>query len=739
MTRLPEPSRAPAAGRVIAFYLPQFHPTPENDRWWGVGFTEWRNIVKAAPLFEGHEQPFLPSELGYYDLRVPEVREAQADLARHSGIDGFCYYHYWFNGTRLLHRPLDDMLDTGRPDFPFCLCWANENWTRKWDGLDRDILIAQRYSAEDDRRHLQWLARPLRDPRYIRVDGRPLLLVYRVSRLPSPAATAMTWREEARRLGLDDLFLVSVESLRHDRIDPTRIGFDASVEFQPDWLGLGDPLLKVDPGNQIYSYQKLVNLALSKPPAGYRQYPCVTPGWDNTPRRRRDAKIFTGSSPDLYERWLRASLQRAAQAGPEPLVFVNAWNEWAEGASLEPSERWGRQYLEATRRARSIDPIPSSPRAPSMVTRASSKVAVCIPTWNGATFLRESIQSVLSQSFQDLQLFVIDDASTDTSVAVARAFDDPRLSVEVNDRRHGLAANWNRCLERASADYVCIFHQDDVMMPTNLERKVAMLEANPAVGFVHSNVWQIGPIGELISRWWYSAPQPEDDGIHGGRAVFDRLWRGPNFISCPSVVVRRACVDAMGGFDVSLPFTADWEMWMRLALAYDVGYIVDGLVHYRRHDSNETHRFAGPAELEHALLAKRRVLVNSNRLDTERDELLGEASENGRLAAVTRAREAAAKGNRETALEYLAFAIRIPEILQRPAADQSAWLIQVLQAWLVGVPAGNDRNGDREELLAAAENARAEVMALRTSLSWRVTSPLRRLYDAWLGRTRSGK
>jgi glycosyltransferase involved in cell wall biosynthesis len=726
--------------RILAFYLPQFHPIPENDRWWGAGFTEWRNVVKGRPLFEGHEQPLLPSELGYYDLRVPEVRAAQADLARQGGIDGFCYYHYWFNGTRLLHRPLDEILETGRPDFPFCLCWANENWTRAWDGLDRDVLIAQRYSGEDDRRHLQWLARPLSDPRYIRVDDKALLLVYRVSQLPSPASTAMTWRDEAHRLGLGDLFLVSVESLRHDRVDPTRIGFDATVEFQPDWLDLGEPLFTVDPGNEVYSYETLVKRALAKRPAGYRQFPCVTPGWDNTSRRRQHARIFTGSSPDLYERWLRGALERAHRSSREPLVFVNAWNEWAEGACLEPSERWGRQYLEATRRVRDIDRTVSSPRAPSIITHARRrKVSVCIPTWNGATFLRESIQSVLSQSFQDLQLLIVDDASTDGSLDIARAFDDPRLSVQVNDCRQGLVKNWNRCLERASADYVCIFHQDDLMMPTNLERKVAMLEANPAMGFAHSSVWQIGPVGELISKWWYSEPQPEEDGIQRGRAVFDRLWRGPNTIACPSVVVRRSCFDAVGGFDVSLPFTADWEMWMRLALAYDVGYFVEALVHYRRHDSNETHEFPGPAELEHALLAKRRVLVNSNRIDTERERLLGEASETGRLEAVTRARDALARGNRAIALEYLAFAIRVPDLLQQTPKDQSGWLTQILTEWLVGVPAGADQDDDREELLATIANARAEVAALRTSLSWRVTGPLRSLYDSWLGLTRSGK
>ena len=733
-----ESSGTSPAQRVLAFYLPQFHPTPENDRWWGPGFTEWRNVVKARPLFDGHQQPVLPSELGYYDLRVPEVREAQADLAREFGIDGFCYYHYWINGTRLLHRPLDDLLDSGKPDFPFCLCWANENWTRAWDGLDRDVLMAQHYSPEDDRRHMQWLGRALRDARYIRVEGKPLILVYRVSLLPSPASTAMTWREEAHRLGLGDLFLVSVDSLRHDRVDPTRIGFDAAVEFQPDWLNLGEPAFTVDPGNEVFDYETLVSRALGKSPQSYRQFPCVTPGWDNSPRRRRDAKIFTGASPDLYERWLRGALERAGRQGPESLVFVNAWNEWAEGACLEPSERWGRQYLEATRRARSGATLNHTAAALQVSTRPRSNVgvSVCIPVWNGAAHLREAIESVLAQSLGDFELLLIDDASTDASADIVRSFGDPRIKVERNDARLGLVANWNRCLERASGRYVCVFHQDDLMMPANLARKVALLEAHPHVGFVHSNVWQIGPAGDVISRWWYTEPRPEDDGVQRGRTVFERLWKGPNTIACPSVVVRRECIEAVGGFDPSLPFTADWEMWMRLALSSDVGYITDALVQYRRHDANETHHFGGVAELEHALLAKRRVLATSTVIERDREALRVEAADIARRDAIARARDAVANGDRAAALPYLDFAMRVPELLRLPATGQAGWLTQLLQESLVATGEGREQRNDRDDLAAALANARAEVTALRTSASWRVTAPLRGLYDRWLGLTR---
>ena len=357
----------PSADRplVVAFYLPQFHPVPENDAWWGRGFTEWTNVVQARPLFEGHYQPHLPADLGFYDLRLPEVRDAQAALAREYGISGFCYYHYWFNGHRLLGRPIDEVLASGKPDLPFCLCWANEDWTRAWDGGSGDILLAQRHSEEDDRSHLQWLARAFEDDRYIRVDGRPLFLVYRALLLPDPVRTTAIWREEAQRLGIGDLFLCRVESFSDERGDPAALGFDAAVEFQPDWTRLGRPLrhgigwdllrkLRFSNGaygrHRMYEYGAVAQRMLEKPTPPYRRFPCVTPSWDSTPRRKAGAVILRRSTPELYSMWLREVIDRTSS---EPLgrrlVFINAWNEWGEGNHLEPCQLWGLGYLEATR------------------------------------------------------------------------------------------------------------------------------------------------------------------------------------------------------------------------------------------------------------------------------------------------------------------------------------------------------------------------------------------------------
>ncbi|MEJ7582533.1 MAG: glycoside hydrolase family 99-like domain-containing protein [Acidimicrobiales bacterium] len=353
--------------RVLAFYLPQYHPIPENDQWWGPGFTEWRNVVRAEPGFPGHYQPHRPGELGFYDLRLAEVREAQADLARQHGVDGFVYYHYWFGGRRLLERPFEEVLRSGSPTLPFCLCWANENWTRAWDGGADEVLMAQHYDTEDDINHLRALAPALADDRYLRVDGRPLLLVYRPTLLPDPRRLSDTWRAEAARLGLGDLYLCRVENLGPERGDPSELGFDGAVEFQPDPLVRPRTLFRelwrrpfnkyLRPSNPrrlnlFYDYGEMMALALRKPRPTYPWYRCVMPGWDNTPRRTEGACAFLGSTPDLYERWVTGVLEETMAAGPEPsLVFVNAWNEWAEGCHLEPDERHGRAYLEAHQRA----------------------------------------------------------------------------------------------------------------------------------------------------------------------------------------------------------------------------------------------------------------------------------------------------------------------------------------------------------------------------------------------------
>ena len=349
--------------RLIAFYLPQFHPIPENDSWWGKGFTEWTNVASARPVFPGHYQPHMPADLGFYDLRLAEVREAQANMAREYGIYGFCYYYYYFNGKRLLNKPLDENLKSGKPDFPFCICWANENWTRKWDGNDEDILIGQIHSHEDDRNFIETLLPVLKDKRYIRVNNKLLILLYRVDRLPDPKKTAEIWREIVRKEMQEEIYLCAVNNFVKD-IDPSLIGFDGTVQFPLDFhpgCHIDKNLFATTNGIEhadiqdywMLSYPSMVNHLVNLPQPGYTFFRGVFPSWDNTPRRQGTGALFLNSSPEFYKLFLKATigLTQMEHSGDEQLVFINAWNEWAEGAHLEPDKKYGLRWLEVTREA----------------------------------------------------------------------------------------------------------------------------------------------------------------------------------------------------------------------------------------------------------------------------------------------------------------------------------------------------------------------------------------------------
>jgi len=354
--------------RVIAFYLPQYHPIPENDMAWGEGFTEWTNVKKAKALFIGHYQPHVPHDtIGYYDLRNPDVLIKQTELAKKYRINGFVFYHYWFNGKRLLNLPVDNYLKQKDGDFPFCLCWANENWTKRWDGLNKEVIIKQDYSFDDDKMHIHFLCKNIfNDQRYISVDGKPLFIVYKPELFPDIKKTVSIWREESKKMGFKDLYICYTENKIH-KLNPNKIGFDAAIEFQPQWRSLrfnrkGNlilrllhrfGLIKYFYGTYgIYDYSKIVKRMIhsSKHKLGYKLFRCVTPMWDNSPRRKSGAAIFHNSTPELYRSWLQHIVDHFQPFSKEEnFIFINAWNEWAEGNHLEPCERWGTSYLEATK------------------------------------------------------------------------------------------------------------------------------------------------------------------------------------------------------------------------------------------------------------------------------------------------------------------------------------------------------------------------------------------------------
>lgn len=342
--------------RLIAFYLPQFHAIAENNEWWGEGFTEWSNVEPAEPQFEGHYQPHVPGELGYYDLSDTSVQKRQVELAKQYGVGGFCFYFYWFAGKRLLEMPILNYLNDASMDLPFCLCWANENWSRSWDGLDSEILIAQKHSPDDDIAFIDYVARYLRDPRYIRIDGRPLLLVYRPSLLPNPKQTAGRWRQWCRDNGIGEIYLAYTQSF--EAVDPAQYGLDAAIEFPPNNSAPPNVTDSIDScpvfSGIIYDWQVFPERSRNYAEPGYTLFRAVNTAWDNTARRKNSGAIFLNSTPQGYQEWLSNAVNDTLTRFKRPderLVFINAWNEWAEGAHLEPDQRYGYAYLQATRDA----------------------------------------------------------------------------------------------------------------------------------------------------------------------------------------------------------------------------------------------------------------------------------------------------------------------------------------------------------------------------------------------------
>jgi hypothetical protein len=360
--------------KILAAYLPQYHPIPENDAAWGKGFTEWTNVAKAVPQYVGHRQPRMPGELGFYDLRVRDVMARQVALARQYGLSGFCFHYYWFDGKRLLERPLDLFLGERGDDFrfDFCLCWANENWTRRWDGADEDILIGQNHSVEDSRRVFADMLRYILDPRYIRVDGKPVIVIYRPAIIPDIAEVARMWRDEAAKAGLPGLYLVATNAFGFG--DPRAIGFDALCQFPPHAVmvqELTDEVERLNPdfAGHVYSYEGMKEAYLDMLPApgtsspGVPVWPGLMTAWDNEARKPGRGHSFHGAMPASFRDWVERGLDysRAAHDPGARFVFVNAWNEWGEGSYLEPDRDYGYAWLEAIAATRTRPVVDSDP------------------------------------------------------------------------------------------------------------------------------------------------------------------------------------------------------------------------------------------------------------------------------------------------------------------------------------------------------------------------------------------
>lgn len=350
-------SGPPPQARVVTFYLPQFHPTPENDAWWGPGFTEWTNVARARQLFRGHQQPHVPADLGFYDLRLPESRAAQAELASRYRVEAFCYWHYWFAGRRILERPFDEVLATGRPELKFCLAWANQTWSGIWHGAADKILIEQTYPGpQDERQHFDHLLPAFTDPRYLTVEGRPVFYVFRPEQLPDPGAFVQRWQAMARSAGLPGLYLLAEVSDLLGRgpkfPDPRSAGFDAGVYVRLPVASHGLEVARMRLRRKLLRhperYRHRATLPAPPPPLAADVLPCVYPNWDNTPRSGRRGLVLEGSGPQLFAGQVREACQRVAhRPEAERLLFVKSWNEWAEGNHLEPDQAHGHGYLSA--------------------------------------------------------------------------------------------------------------------------------------------------------------------------------------------------------------------------------------------------------------------------------------------------------------------------------------------------------------------------------------------------------
>lgn len=362
--------------RAIAYYLPQFHPIPENDEWWGKGFTEWTNVTKAKPLYKGHNQPILPADLSYYDLRSSEVREAQAEMAQAYGIEGFCYYHYWFgDGRMLLERPFNEVLASGKPDYPFCLCWANETWKGIWFGETDNILMEQRYSGRKDiEMHFEYLLKAFSDPRYITVDEKPVFQILTPADLPNSIEMTDTLRELAHRHGFKGLFLIAGYRCP-EGWNPLEHGFDGVVSSRlnasfrhKSWLkkqlqhiadggylsrfifDLKKLQKKFKRFYHVYDYQEFIEFAKLDKDYPFEFYPCVLPNWDNTPRSGVQGYVIENSTPELFKVHLAEAVDYVQKYDADhKLIFIKSWNEWAEGNYLEPDSKYGLKYLEVVR------------------------------------------------------------------------------------------------------------------------------------------------------------------------------------------------------------------------------------------------------------------------------------------------------------------------------------------------------------------------------------------------------
>jgi glycosyltransferase involved in cell wall biosynthesis len=578
--------------KAIAFYLPQFHPIPENDEWWGEGFTEWTNTRKGSPLFDGHHQPRRPIHLGHYSLENVEVYAEQVKLAKKAGIYGFCFYFYWFAGKTLLEKPLRNMLAHPEVNQPFCLCWANENWTRRWDGQENEILIAQEHSGQDALAFLDHVSEYFSDDRYIKIDGKPVLVIYRPGIIPDIAQIQQLWRKRAAELGLPGLYLVSAQTFGQK--DPREFEFDAALQFPPhnqrhkSVLNEETPGLVHDFGGRIFDYRNMSAFFCDGENPDYKLFRGVTVGWDNTARRGENATILRNFSLTGYAQWLleacKVTLADPNLADKEKLVFINAWNEWAEGTYLEPDNRHGFGYLEATKKALNACVI------------NKLRLSVIVPGYNHAVFIERRLNSIINQSRKPDEIIFLDDASTDDSIVKAHAIlskSNIPFSIVRNEKNSGnVFKQWLKGIENATGDLIWIAESDDEAAPDFLAHIMPQLEREEVllaygdISYINSD----GSPNRDLERYYDGLNDLHWDRSHVVTAnrAFEGAFGVKNIIPNVSGAVFRKPALSREEKDrlTSYTFAGDWYFYALIARGGSISFCKEAKSYFRLHQQS---------------------------------------------------------------------------------------------------------------------------------------------------------
>lgn len=549
--------------KLIAFYLPQYHPFKENDKWWGKGFTEWNNVTRALPMFTGHKQPQLPIELGFYDLRIAENIKNQVDLAKNYGIYGFCFYYYWFSGHKLMEEPLEIFLEN--IDFPFCICWANENWTRRWDGKEDDILISQDYLEGDDLKLIEDLYPLLSDERYIKINNKPLLLIYKLTAIPNLKESVDRWRNYCREKGLGEIEIVGVGRTEVNE-NPEYYGLDSFVDFPPNnphpSKRVSVDYIHPDYKPSVFDMENFLANELS--PDNGNKFKAIFPSWDNTARRLEDGQVYL-SSPELYERWLKELINYTKENLDEQFIFINAWNEWAEGAHLEPDRYYGYAYLKST-----FDAIKYTKKIDINELEDNYKVSIIMPTYNRANIIKRAIDSIINQTFKNFELIICDDGSTDETEEIVKNYNDGRI-IYIKQANRGVSSARNTALKEAKGDLIAYLDSDNKWNKRFLERMVNVFYLNENCLSAYSAI--------LVE-------DKHDDPIYGENSFIrrekysrDKLLES-NFIDLNTYVHKKSLYEENGGFNESLNSLVDWDLILRYTKNHNPIFLDEILVEY---------------------------------------------------------------------------------------------------------------------------------------------------------------